>query len=60
MFEWSLKVGKLHSFANFGLWVSQCDLQMCAMCVGFSRVYSKSLSNIQFEMKADIDWKLNR
>jgi hypothetical protein len=26
---------RLHSFANFGLWVSLCDLQMCAMCVGF-------------------------
>jgi len=26
---------KLHSFANFGLWVGLCDLQMCAMCVGF-------------------------
>ena len=25
---------KLHSFANFGLWVSLCDLQMCAMCEG--------------------------
>src|SRR5690554_5682088 len=26
---------KLHSFPNFGLWVGLCDLQMCAMCVGF-------------------------
>ena len=26
---------RLHSFANFGLWVGLCDLQMCAMCVGF-------------------------
>jgi len=26
---------KLHSFANFGLWVSLCDLHMCAMYVGF-------------------------
>jgi hypothetical protein len=26
---------KVHSFANFGLWVSPWDLQMCAMCVGF-------------------------
>jgi len=25
----------LYSFANFGLWVSRCDLQMCTMCVGF-------------------------
>jgi hypothetical protein len=25
---------KLHSFANFGLRVGLCDLQMCATCVG--------------------------
>jgi len=26
---------KLHSFANFGVWVGVCDLQMCAMYVGY-------------------------
>ncbi len=25
----------MHSFANFGLRGGLCDLQMCAMCVGF-------------------------
>jgi len=29
-------MGRLHSFANFGLRVGWCDLQMCAMWVGVS------------------------
>jgi hypothetical protein len=29
---------KLHSFANFGLWVSLCDLQMFAMCMGLPQL----------------------
>ena len=41
---------ELHSFAIFGLWVSLCDLQMCAMYVGFPgwsnyRMSEKSLIN---------------
>lgn len=26
---------ELQFFANFGLWDGLCDLQICAMCVGF-------------------------
>ena len=42
----SLAFARLHFFANFGMWVSQCDLQMCAMCVGsfFKRIGKNKIS----------------
>ena len=29
---------KMHSFADFGLWVSLCGLQLYAMCIGSQQI----------------------